>query len=540
MWFWNINGYAGAEADVLSFLSCEHADVLVLVDSQLTDTERIKRSLRGWKLLHLSRPHGAHKRRLFGGITVLWKSENCRVVKEGACQKGAISFVVQDAAGLRRPVPVIALYSPPLSSRLNRNGKQWSLDILDWVALEVGRLWQKFGFVEVGGDYNWRIGTTFRRRTEDAVNDSSGRTALARTWHQQTGLRPLYGQKEQPRGVFTSRTENGMAEVDGVSVCGKMPEGWSARALQVPDWEKYSSRGGVHRPVGATVLAPTVDGAQAQTSDRRGDGQTRATGALPRPPSPLAYGSAQYHAMSKAVLECVRQAADRLASGASDTAGALSAVAEGLVSIQTEFFSPQRQRGGNRGVRVKTLTPATLRHRKPQGPFRRLASGMHVPPAVAAQLETHRRLVSDSCRAKQELKRAGRTIDAETRLQLERRAAEANAQAATVLRKAREMLHKHHDGSQEAEAEGLAHMAFSNSHRFFRTLSRKIPEQYGVYDDSAGPSAEKCAMFRDFFAELLAKLRGDGGGGSQTKWLKNTLPTSLLRTQRLMRCLRPS
>jgi hypothetical protein len=74
------------------------------------------------------------------------------------------------------------------------------------------------------------------------------------------------------------------------------------------------------------------------------------------------------------------------------------------------------------------------------------------------------------------------------------------------------MLHKHHDGRQEAEAEGLAHMAFSNSHRFFRTLSRKIPEQYGVYDDSAGPSAEKCALFRDFFAELLAKLRGDGGG----------------------------
>ena len=106
-------------------------------------------------------------------------------------------------AGLRRPVPVIALYSPPLSLRLNRNGKQWSLDILEWVALEVGRLWQKFGFVEVGGDYNWRIGTTFRRRTEDAVNDSSGRTALARTWHQQTGLRPaLWTEGAAERGVY--------------------------------------------------------------------------------------------------------------------------------------------------------------------------------------------------------------------------------------------------------------------------------------------------------------------------------------------------
>ena len=280
MWFWNINGYAGAEADVLSFLSCEHADVLVLVDSQLTDTERIKRSLRGWKLLHLSRPHDAHKRRLFGGITVLWKSENCRVVKEGGCPKGAISFVAQDAAGLRRPVPVVALYSPPLSSRLNRNGKQWSQDILDWVALEAARLWRKYGFIEVGGDFNWRIGTAFRRRTEDAVAiDAGGRTALARTWHQQTGLRPLYGQKGHPSGVYTSRTDTGMAEVDGVSVCGQMPEGWSARALHVPDWDEYSSRGGVHRPVGAAILAPMVDAPQTQAGARNGEGQARAAGA---------------------------------------------------------------------------------------------------------------------------------------------------------------------------------------------------------------------------------------------------------------------
>ena len=92
MWFWNINGFAGAESSVLSFLNNEHPDVLVLIDSQLTDLERVKRSLPGWKLLHESRPHSAHKRRLFGGITILWQSENVRVVRESGYQKGVLLF----------------------------------------------------------------------------------------------------------------------------------------------------------------------------------------------------------------------------------------------------------------------------------------------------------------------------------------------------------------------------------------------------------------------------------------------------------------
>ena len=42
MWFWNISGFACAEADVLAFLKHEQPDVLVLIDSQLTDLEQVK------------------------------------------------------------------------------------------------------------------------------------------------------------------------------------------------------------------------------------------------------------------------------------------------------------------------------------------------------------------------------------------------------------------------------------------------------------------------------------------------------------------
>ena len=42
VWFWNINGFAGAEADVLAFVKHERPDVLVLIDSQLTDLERMR------------------------------------------------------------------------------------------------------------------------------------------------------------------------------------------------------------------------------------------------------------------------------------------------------------------------------------------------------------------------------------------------------------------------------------------------------------------------------------------------------------------
>ena len=231
--------------------------MLVLIDSQLKDIETIHRWLPGWKLLHESRPHGTHKRRQFGGITVLWKKNCVRVFREGGDPKGVLSFAVQDAAGRRSPVGVIALYSPPLTSRFNRNHKQWTIDIINWAALEHARLQIKYGFAIVGGDFNWRPGRLFGRNTADVSpgSESNGRTKLAKQWHEQTGLRPLYGQKGQHRGVYTSRTANGEAEVDGVSVQKQMPIGWEARALSVPAWNDYSSGDGVHRPVGALISA---------------------------------------------------------------------------------------------------------------------------------------------------------------------------------------------------------------------------------------------------------------------------------------------
>ena len=63
----------------------------------------------------------------------------------------------------------------------------------------------------------------------------------------------------------------------------------------------------------------------------------------------------------------------------------------------------------------------------------------------------------------------------------------------------------------EEQAEELAHLAGANPARFFRMLRNRLPGEAGVYDESSGPSPEKCADFRDFFAALLAKLRGQEG-----------------------------
>ena len=153
----------------------------------------MKHRLPGWKLLHESRPHSAHKKRLFGGITVLWQSEKMRVCRESGFPKGVLSFVVQDVAALRKPVAVVALYNPPASSKFNRFGKHWSQDIMTFAEEEVHRLRALFDFVVSGGDYNWRLGSSYRRRIEDVVgNSAAARTKQAQEWHLRSGLRPLY------------------------------------------------------------------------------------------------------------------------------------------------------------------------------------------------------------------------------------------------------------------------------------------------------------------------------------------------------------
>ena len=193
-----------------------------------------------------------------------------------------------DVLAQRKPVGVVALYNPHATSCLNSGGKQWTIDIMERAALESARLWVKYGFVVAGGDYNWRLGSTSRRRTDDRVTDKqSARMALAQKWHQQTNLRSLYGQDGQRRGVCTSRTGTGQAEVDYINVCKVIPP-WTVEALEVPEWERYSERGGVHRPVGIAVLAPVVDDSPAARPEGHargmpmgGGGTTNATNTQP-------------------------------------------------------------------------------------------------------------------------------------------------------------------------------------------------------------------------------------------------------------------
>jgi len=367
----------------------------------------------------------------------------------------------------------------------------------------------------MGVDFNWRLLSSFRRSTEDVGggSDASYRTSLAREWHQQAGLRPLYGQQGQPRGVYTSCTDNGRAEVDGVSVCERVPSGWIARALAVPEWESYSSRGGVHRPVGAAVLSPLVE---AVPDERRATGaqQHGGRGSAPGPKRvfPLPYGSPQYHAMSGAVADCVTGAARQLAAGTVDAAGALAAVAKGLVEIQTEYYvdgqQQQQQQGRGRGNRAQPVT--TLRHHLPPAPFRRLTSGIRAPPAVVAQLSARRKHSAELKRAKLELRRAGGRLGGDA-TQIQQRITKATAGMAAIDRDVRRQLAQLDAKEIEEQAEELAHLAGANPARFFRMLRNRLPGEAGVYDESSGPSPEKCADFRDFFAALLAKLRGQEG-----------------------------
>ena len=501
MWFWNINGFAGAEADVLAFIERERPHVLVLIDSQLTDKERVKHSLPGWQLLHESRPHNAHKKKLFGGITVLWQREKFSVRRESGYPKGVLSFVVQDVAGQRRPVAVVALYSPPVSSRFNRFGIHWSQDIMHFAEEEVHRLWSVYGFVVAGGDYNWRLGTSFRRRTEDVVGSAAGaRTALAREWHLRTSLRPLYGQPGQHPGVCTSRTDSGTAEPDGVSVCKQVPSGWAVQALRPPAWEVYSSRGGVHRPVGCAVSAPLVPEREQQQSSVEHDAPTAP------PLSPPAYGSQEYFDMAADIEKHILLVAERLRVNAIDTAAAFSSLAEGFVEIQKRFFVPRKAQ--DRAAALKVRPPATRsshRH-SPTMRFRRMANGTRVSPAVRALLKKRRKLVSEALSAKSQLKHEKDSIDAAEFAEADRCADDMLKEAQKLRKQAQKQIDISSKENYKAEASRLSHMLRRHPRKFYRLMQQKLPQPFEVYDESSGPSAEQSSTFRGFFADLLRKL----------------------------------
>ena len=77
----------------------------------------------------------------------------------------------------------------------------------------------------------------------------------------------------------------------------------------------------------------------------------------------------------------------------------------------------------------------------------------------------------------------------------------------------------------KAEADRLAHLLRKNPRKFFRLLQNKLPVEYGTYDESAGPSVEKCEEFRAFFAKLLAQLQNGGPGEMRDKYNNSVPPT---------------
>ena len=434
VWSWNCNGFDGASTDIVDFLETKKPDVLALLDSQLTDLEKVKQCLgREWKILHESRPHNVHKRKLYGGITVMWRSKNVRVCRECGYSKGGLSFIVQDAAGERKPVAVIALYSPPVSSRLNRYGSKWSQDILDWAEVEVARLWRKYGFVSVFADFNWRMFNAFRRCTEDrgsSASDASTRTELARQWHIRTHLRPLYGQRGQHAGVFTSKTGNGMAEVDGVSVCKVIPDGWSVATLPPPDWEEYSTRGGVHRPIGCIITSPKIEVMGGTGSGGGGAAAEPEPKDARRNAKPLPYGNPEYHEMAPAFALCIAQFAEQIRSGVAALETGLPALASSLVELQNRYFSssdasplPPPPHPVQEEIARATATGAYKRRRKPQVPaaalrhlkqrnptvqHRRFVNGTRAPRAVVVALAERRKLVKKALAEKARLRREKR------------------------------------------------------------------------------------------------------------------------------------
>ena len=508
MWFWNINGFAGAEADVLAFIEHKRPDVLVLIDSQLTDKERVKRSLPGWQLLHESRPHSAHKKKLFGGITVMWQRENVSVKRESGFPKGVLSFVVQDVAGQRKPVAVVALYSPPASSRFNRFGRHWSRDIMHFAEEEVHRLWSLYGFVVAGGDYNWRLGTLFRRCTDDKVGSAAGaRTALAHEWHLRANLRPLYGQVGQHRGVCTSRTDSGTGEPDGVSVCKQIPPGWAIQALPPPAWELYSSRGGVHRPLGCSVTAPAVPEPEQQRAEAPPASASRL--------SPPAHGSQEYFDMAEAVKNCVESVATQLHTNSIDTSAAFSSLADGLNAIQERFFVPSS--AARRAAARKARPPATRasHRRNPTERVRRLASGLRVSPSVQKLLKRRRKLVSDALSAKSQLKHSQGSLDATELVEANRCVEDMLREANAMRRQAQRQIDGENMEKHKREATRLSHMLRRHPRKFYRLMQPKLPQPFEVFDESAGPSAAQRGEFRGFFAQLLRRVMRPAGVGEK-------------------------
>ena len=439
---------------------------------------------------------------------VLWHPDHNRVCRESAYAKGALSFVYQDVAQRFQPVPVIALYSPPVGSVLNSSGKHWSDDIMSFAEAESRRLRQLYGFVCVLGDYNWRIGSKFNRESDDLITHAANaRTGRAVHWHTLTDLRPLYGRPGQHREECTSRVHQFVAAPDGVSCPTTIPAGWSALALVPPAWNIYSMGGGVHRPIGVTITPPL---SLPPTHAAPALPPAAAAAAVAAKYHPAVYGSPVYYAMAPAVADCIAEVAQQLRSANLSPAAAMTGLAEKLVDIQSRHYTQRRPWSVQRKARCRH----DLRRRNPTTSFKRASNGVPLPKDVEPILkQKHQELARAQAmrnRAKQ-LRQFGCIAEAD---ELVKQAAKASASAKHLRHAAKRRMQSDTREHYAREGSRLAKMLRCNPHKFFRVMKKVVPETHELFDESSGPSLQKAADFREFFAKLFKRLEEQPDGNT--------------------------
>ena len=513
--------------------------ILVLIDTRLPDLVRVKSRLQGWRMLHLSRPHDVNrkKQRPYGGITVLWHPDYNRVCRESSYPKGMLSFVYQDAAQRYRPVPVIALYSPPIGSLLNSNGKHWSDDIMTSAEAESRRLRILYGFVCVVGDYNWRIGRSFNRTSDDDINHAANaRTQPAINWHNRCNLRPLYGRPGQHREECTSRVNGFTAAPDGISCPEVIPQGWTVQALAPPAWEQYSTGGGVHRPIGVLVTPPVSEAAEPTGSP----GQPEAQPAKSLRYFPAAYSDEVYHKMAPAVLKCLTDAAQRLSAREITPAQTMQSIAENLVSIQSQYFTQRKPWRAQRKARCRR----DIRRRNPTSMFRRAATGISMPNEVKEIAKKHRTTLARAQAMRNKAKRLRAQCAAAVpehvneaeiaAADLDRRAENVEKESSFLRREIKRRMENNSLRYYGTKGDYLAKLLRKNPHKFFRLMKGVIPETHELYDESAGPSAQLARELREFFAHLFKKPAQQPDGAEHPRFDTSFPDTNVENTRRVL------
>jgi len=437
----------------------------------------------------------------------MWHPSYNRVCRESELRKGMASFIYQDVAQRFRPIPVVALYNPPLGSRLNKGDKHYSDDIMFAAELESRRLWEKYGFVMAPGDFNWRLGSSFGRSSDDDVkHGANARTEIARQWISRTSLRPLHGRSGQCREELTSRTHSGLASPDGIYCPKVIPIGWSACALPPPAWETYSTAGGVHRPIGVVITSPLLLPAYGNVAGR---GPVEDPGVEPAVRvdvdvvfRPHPYGHKAYHDMSPDVEKCIVDAATHLRIGLADGEQTMKALSTGLVAVQQLHFEARQTLRGRRKAQCRQ----DLRRRNPTTVFRRVATGVAVPKDLKSELAKKRKTLARMQALKQLGRRQGTQWTPEQATEHSEREKAAALEVKTLTSRIKRSLNTSARVYYASEARRLAHMLRHNPHRFFRTMRTVLPQADGSFDESSGATAAQGLQFQEFFAKLFKKM----------------------------------